>query len=74
MITYAEFIALVAFIGLGGYVIYLQHQLNEARDACNMMSRALNDIASGNVDVRRTETGIEVRVKRQTGGGTHGDS
>lgn len=74
MITFIELIALLTFIGMGAYIIYLQQKLTEAKDVAFMMLRALNDVASGDVELKRTGKGIEVHLKKTIGGGTHGNS
>jgi len=67
MITFMELIALLLFIGLGAYIIYLQQQLKEAKNVIFMMSRALNDVASGSVELKRSEKGIEIHMRRSNG-------
>lgn len=67
MITFMELIALLLFIGLGAYIIYLQQQLKEAKNVIFMMSRALNDVASGDVELKRSERGIEIHMRKRNG-------
>ena len=67
MITFMELIALLLFIGLGAYIIYLQQQLKEAKNVIYMMSRALNDVASGDVELKRSERGIEIHMRKRNG-------
>lgn len=69
MITFMELIALLLFIGMGAYIIYLQQQLTEAKNVVFMMARALNDVASGSVELKRSDKGIEVRIRKD-----HGDN
>ena len=67
MITFMELIALLLFIGMGAYIIYLQQQLTEAKNVVFMMARALNDVASGDVELKRSERGIEIHMRRSNG-------
>lgn len=61
MITYAELFALVVFACMAGYIIYLQHQLKLANRTGKVLTMILHDIATGEVDIERTENGIRIR-------------
>lgn len=61
MITYAEFVALSVFVGMGLYISYLRHQLNKATHAGSVMAMIIHDISTGEVEIERTEHGINIR-------------
>jgi hypothetical protein len=61
MISYAELMALVVFIGMGLYISYLRIELNKSIRAGAMLSMILHDLASGEVEIERTEDGIRIR-------------
>lgn len=61
MITYAELIVMFVFVGMGVYISYLRHQLHKSNHAGEMLTMILHDIATGQVEIERTEDGIRIR-------------
>ena len=61
MITYAELVALIVFVGMGLYISYLRHELKKSIRAGAMLTMILHDVASGEVEIERTEHGINIR-------------
>lgn len=61
MISYAELIALIVFVGMGLYISYLRHELKKSNQAGAMLTMILHDVATGEVEIERTEHGIRIR-------------
>lgn len=61
MITYAELFVLVVFVGMGIYISYLRHELKKSNRAGEMLTMILHDVATGQVEIERTEDGIHIR-------------
>lgn len=61
MITYAELLVLVVFIGMGIYISYLRHELKKSNRAGELLTMILHDVATGQVEIERTEDGIHIR-------------
>lgn len=61
MISYAELMALIVFVGMGLYISYLRHELRKSIRAGEMLTMILHDVATGQVEIERTENGIVIR-------------
>ena len=61
MITYAELFVLVVFVGMGIYISYLRHELKKSNRAGELLTMILHDVATGQVEIERTEHGISIR-------------
>ena len=61
MISYAELIVIVVFVGMGVYISYLRHELKKSNRAGEMLTMILHDVATGQVEIERTEDGIRIR-------------
>lgn len=61
MITYAELIVVFVFVGMGVYISYLRHELRKSNRAGEMLTMILHDVATGQVEIERTENGISIR-------------
>ncbi len=61
MISYAELIVIVVFVGMGVYISYLRHELKKSNRAGEMLTMILHDVATGQVEIERTEHGISIR-------------
>lgn len=61
MITYAELFVLVVFVGMGIYISYLRHELKKSNRAGELLTMILHDVATGQVEIERTEDGIHIR-------------
>ena len=61
MITYAELIVMFVFVGMGAYISYLRQQLLKSNRAGEMLTMILHDVATGQVEIERTEDGIRIR-------------
>jgi hypothetical protein len=61
MISYAELIVIVVFVGMGVYISYLRHELTKSNRAGQMLTMILHDIANGDAEIERTEHGISIR-------------
>jgi hypothetical protein len=68
MITFIELIALLTFIGMGAYIIYLQQQLKDMHKTFGFMTMAMRDIADGKVSIENTPNGIRIYMKGQQNG------
>lgn len=60
MITYAELVALIVFVGMGLYISYLRHELKKSIRAGAMLTMVLHDITTNEVQIERTEDGIRI--------------
>ena len=60
MISYAELMALVVFVGMGLYISYLRHELKKSIRAGAMLTMVLHDITTNEVQIERTEDGIRI--------------
>jgi hypothetical protein len=60
MISYAELMALIVFVGMGLYISYLRHELRKSNRAGAMLTMVLHDITTNEVQIERTEDGIRV--------------
>ncbi len=61
MISYAELIVIVVFVGMGVYISYLRYELKKSNRAGEMLTMILHDVATGQVEIERTEDGIRIR-------------
>jgi len=61
MVSYAELIAMFVFVGMGVYISYLRHELKKSNRAGEMLTMILHDVATGQVEIERTEDGIRIR-------------
>lgn len=61
MISYVELMVFAVYAAMAGYIMYLQHQLKKAQNAGAFLTMVLHDIASGEVEIERTEHGIRIR-------------
>lgn len=61
MITYAELFALTVFACMAGYIMYLQNELKKSNRAGELLTMILHDVATGQVEIERTEDGIHIR-------------
>ncbi len=61
MITYVELLLGVVYFAMAGYIMYLQHQLKKSNHAGEMLTMILHDIATGQVEIARTDDGIRIR-------------
>ena len=60
MISYAELIVIVVFVGMGVYISYLRHELKKSNRAGEVLTMILHDIACGEVEIERTDDGIRI--------------
>jgi len=61
MISYAELIVMFVFVGMGVYISYLRYELRKSNCAGEMLTMILHDVATGQVEIERTEDGIRIR-------------
>ena len=61
MITYAELFALTVFACMAGYIMYLQNELKKSNRAGELLTMILHDVATGQVEIERTDDGIRIR-------------
>jgi len=61
MVSYAELIVMFVFVGMGVYISYLRHELKKSNRAGEMLTMILHDVATGQVEIERTEDGIRIR-------------
>jgi len=61
MISYAELIVMFVFVGMGVYISYLRYELKKSNRAGEMLTMILHDVATGQVEIERTEDGIRIR-------------
>lgn len=61
MITYGELLVGVVYFAMAGYIVYLQLELKKSNRAGQMLTMILHDVASGEVEIERTEHGISIR-------------
>lgn len=61
MITYVELLVGAVYFAMAGYIMYLQHQLKKSNCAGKMLTMILHDIATGQVEIERTNDGIRIR-------------
>jgi len=61
MVSYAELIAMFVFVGMGVYISYLRYELKKSNRAGEMLTMILHDVATGQVEIERTEDGIRIR-------------
>ena len=61
MITYAELMVLVVFVAMGIYISYLRYELKKSNRAGELLTMILHDVATGQVEIERTEDGIHIR-------------
>jgi len=61
VITYAELIVMFVFVGMGVYISYLRYELKKSNRAGEMLTMILHDVATGQVEIERTEDGIRIR-------------
>ena len=61
MITYAELIVMFVFVGMGVYISYLRYELKKSNRVGEMLTMILHDVATGQVEIERTEDGIRIR-------------
>lgn len=60
MISYAELMALVVFVGMGLYISHLRSELKKSIRAGAMLTMVLHDITTNEVQIERTEDGIRI--------------
>ena len=60
MITYAELVAMLVFVGMGLYISYLRNELRKSIRAGAMLTMVLHDITTNEVQIERTEDGIRI--------------
>lgn len=61
MITYAELLVIFVFVGMGVYISYLRYELKKSNRAGELLTMILHDVATGQVEIERTEDGIRIR-------------
>lgn len=61
MITYGELLVGAVYFAMAGYIVYLQLELKKSNRAGQMLTMILHDVASGEVEIERTEHGISIR-------------
>ena len=61
MISYAELIVMFVFVGMGVYISYLRYELRKSNRAGEVLTMILHDVATGQVEIERTEDGIRIR-------------
>ena len=61
MVSYAELIAMFVFVGMGVYISYLRYELKKSNRVGEMLTMILHDVATGQVEIERTEDGIRIR-------------
>ncbi len=61
MVSYAELIVMFVFVGMGVYISYLRYELKKSNRAGEMLTMILHDVATGQVEIERTEDGIRIR-------------
>ena len=67
MITYAELLVIFVFVGMGVYISYLRYELKKSNRAGELLTMILHDVATGQVEIERTDDGIRIRKdNRQT--------
>ena len=58
--TDTELIAVAVFVGMGVYISYLRAELYKAKAVAAMMAMLIQDVATKDVEIERTEDGIRV--------------
>ena len=61
MITYAELLVIFVFVGMGVYISYLRYELKKSNRAGELLTMILHDVATGQVEIERTDDGIRIR-------------
>lgn len=61
MVSYAELIVMFVFVGMGVYISYLRYELKKSNRVGEMLTMILHDVATGQVEIERTEDGIRIR-------------
>lgn len=65
MVTYAELLIFAVYIGMAGYIMWLQHRVAEATKAGAVMAMVLNDLARGELEIERHNDGFKI-IRRET--------
>jgi hypothetical protein len=69
MITYAELMAMLVFVGMGVYISYLRHMLISSERKRYFLETVIVDVIEGNVTIRRERDGFSVhQTKREVNG------
>jgi hypothetical protein len=61
MISAVELMVLAVYAAMAGYIVHLQIKLKKTEKAGAFLTMVLHDIATGEVDIERTDNGIRIR-------------
>jgi len=63
MISGVELVVLLVYIGMAGYIVYLQDKLKKADRFGQFMASILHDVIEQRVEVHKTPDGFTVKHK-----------
>jgi hypothetical protein len=65
MITDAELLAMIVFVGMGLYISYLRHRLMSSEKKRYLLEMVIVDLLEGTVEIRRADNGFTIHKTEQ---------
>ena len=65
MISYAEMLVIMVFVGMGVYISYLRHILTVSERKRYFLETVIVDVLEGNVTIRRERDGFSIHKAEQ---------
>ena len=66
MLTFAELMAMMVFVGMGVYISYLRGILKSSEQKRYFLETVIVDVLEGNVEIRRADNGFTIHKTERT--------